>query len=134
MKLITLASLLSLATVVLAQPSATPDEQNVAVVEDAQDSVDKDSRSTEDSLDFEDFWTKMMADLPKKKDPKGDKKKPKFDFGKILGDIMGDLKKDGGGKNADLEGLFKDMKGLDIKSLLDDLLKKPEKEGEKLEV
>ena len=136
MQFFTVASLFSLVTVAFAQHSALPEEQNVAFVEDAPEVGSKHSSSA-GSFDLDDFLGKLMADLPKKgkKDVGEGQKRPKFDFAKVLDGLMGDLKKGGDkNKNTDLKDLIGDLKGLDIKSLLDGLLKKPEGETEKVEI
>src|ERR1700733_11417043 len=115
MQFITVVSLFSLATIALAQPSAIPEEQNVAVVDEAPEVAGGKSGSA-GSFDLDDFLGKLMADLPKKgrkQEGEGSKKKPKkFDFSKVLSDLMGDVKK-GGDKDVDLKDLLGDLKGLD---------------------
>src|ERR1700722_5866920 len=136
MKIFIITSLLSFAAVALAQSSAIPEGQNVAAIEDAPETVGKQSRDKNaDDFDFEEFWSKMMADLPKKKqESKGERKKPKIDFGKLLDDLLKDAKKTDNEKDAGVKDPLGDLKGLDFKRLLDEILKKPEKEGEKLEI
>lgn len=134
MKFVTAASLLSLLVIASAHPSAIPEDQNVAIVEDTPETVAKDKSGT-DSFDLDNLLAKLLADLPKSGKKSGGEKggRPKFDFNKMLDELVGDTKK-GADKKVDFKDLFGDLKGLDFKGLLDGLLKNPEAEREKVEV